>query len=120
MKSGALRWPEERQWTKFGALSSHPRLEGGARVLQAGAGGGARPCPRGPFLEARGGSEKRPVQATPWDPRAATTARGAARGSVPALGINPPVLGTKPSALLPSLDTDDPGQGSGALGSFEE
>lgn len=30
------------------------RGQGGARVLRAGAGGGARPCPRGPFLEARG------------------------------------------------------------------
>lgn len=64
------------------ALPPRGRGQGGARVLRAGAGGGARPCPQGLFLEARGGSEKRPVRTTPWNPRATTEATGAAQGTV--------------------------------------
>ncbi|OWK11987.1 hypothetical protein Celaphus_00003088 [Cervus elaphus hippelaphus] len=61
-----------------------PPLGGGARaglrVRPAGAGGGARPCPRGQFLEARGGSEKWLVRATPWNQRTAIATTGAAQG----------------------------------------
>lgn len=48
------------------------------------------------------------------------TATGAAQGSVRALGIKTPALETKPSELLPALDTEVPGPEIGALGSSEE
>lgn len=65
---------------------ARPPLGGGARaglrVRPAGAGGGARPCPRGQFLEDRGGSEKWLVRATPWNQRTAIATTGAAQGRV--------------------------------------
>lgn len=49
------------------------------RIQLAGAGGGAQPCPRGTFLEARGGSKKSAGDAL--ESRAAAATTGTAQGT---------------------------------------
>lgn len=72
--TGGLGWRECGVHRRCPSLGGGPRA---ARILLAGAGGGAQPGPRGTFQEARGGSKKSAGDALV--PRAAAAATGTAQ-----------------------------------------